>query len=218
MDYYSRIEVSNSDLSWLKQQLFPRETVDLTEAYRFGSLIDAMITEPERVNYFRRTLDGFQFTVEDFTKAEKMKKAFYADEFCEIFVRGMHGQKVMGEKKSFDWRGYDFDLNVRCKWDVWREDLGFGGDIKSTVATTQQQFAEAAEYFDYDRQRAFYMDVAGAKKDVLIGISKVNFKVFKLFINTDSEFYKNGREKYLKLTAKWHMIFGEDKKNLKFKI
>jgi hypothetical protein len=212
MGYYSRIEVSNSDLSWLKQQLYPREMPDLTEAYRFGSLIDAMITEPARVNYFKRTLDDEQFTVEDFAKAEEMKKSFYADEFCEMIARNSCGQKEMTvAKKPFEWRGYDFVLDVRCKWDIWREDLRFGGDIKSTAATTQAQFETAAEYFDYDRQRAWYMDIAGATKDVLIGISKVNFKVFKIFINTNSQFYCNGKEKYLALACKWNMMFGENK-------
>lgn len=38
--------------------------------------------------------------------------------------------------------------------------------------------------FDYDQQHAWYMDIAQTKgykadKDVLIGISKANFKVFK---------------------------------------
>jgi hypothetical protein len=207
MNYYSRKEVSNSDLSWLKQQLYPRDAVDLTEAYRFGSLIDAMITEPARVDYFDRTLDDFQFSAEDFEKAERMKKAFYADDFCRIIAAKMNGQKVMSERRRFDCDGYDFELDCRCKWDIWREDLGWGGDIKSTTATTQQQFEAAAKFFDYDRQRAWYMNIAGSKKDVLIGISKVNFKVFKIFIGKDSEFYESGRQKYLDLSMKWYLLF-----------
>jgi hypothetical protein len=209
MNYYSRKEVSNSDLSWLKQQLSPRDAVDLTEAYRFGSLIDAMITEPARVDYFARTLDASQFGDDDFGKAERMKKAFYDDSFCKMISTSMDGQKIMSSRRSFDCGGYDFELDCRCKWDIWREDLGWGGDIKSTVATTQAQFETAASFFDYDRQRAWYMDIAEAEKDVLIGISKVNFKVFKIFIGRDSAFYKSGREKYLELAMKWYLLFGD---------
>jgi hypothetical protein len=208
-NYYSRKEVSNSDLSWLKQQLYPRDTVDLTEAYRFGSLIDAMITEPSRVNYFARTLDGDTFSAEDFKKAERMKKAFFDDDFCKMIFTGMNGQKVMSKRLSFDYQGYDFELDCRCKWDIWREDLRWGGDIKSTTATTQAQFETAAKFFDYDRQRAWYMDIAGSGKDVLIGISKVNFKVFKIFIGRESALYESGRNKYLELAMKWHLMFGD---------
>jgi hypothetical protein len=210
-DYYSRKEVSNSDLSWLKQQLYPREMMDLTEVYRFGSLIDAMITEPSRVDYFVRTLDGYTFSAEDFQKAERMKKAFFGDNFCKMISASMDGQKVMTKRLSFDYQGYDFELDCRCKWDIWREDLGWGGDIKSTTATTQTQFETAAKFFDYDRQRAWYMDIAHSDKDVIIGISKVNFKVFKIFIGRDSAFYESGRNKYLELAMKWHLMFGDER-------
>jgi hypothetical protein len=211
MNYYARKEVSNSDLSWLKQQLYPRDAVDLTDAYRFGSLIDAMITEPSRVDYFTRTLDEHTFNADDFKKAERMKRAFYDDDFCRMIITGMDGQKVMSARRKLDCQGFDFELDCRCKWDIWRKDLKWGGDIKSTTATTQSQFEAAAEHFDYDRQRAWYMDIAGAKKDVLIGISKVNFKVFKIFIGKDSDFYRKGVEKYLDLAMKWHLLFGDER-------
>ncbi len=50
--YYQRSEVSNSDLTALKELLYPRQQFgDREKAFRFGSLVDAIITEPERVNY-----------------------------------------------------------------------------------------------------------------------------------------------------------------------
>ena len=50
--YYQRSEVSNSDLTELKNLLYPRTQYgDKEKAFKFGSLIDAMITEPERVRY-----------------------------------------------------------------------------------------------------------------------------------------------------------------------
>lgn len=212
--YYSRNEVSNSDLSWLKNQLFPRMMPDSTEAYKFGSLLDAMITEPHRVDYFKRSLDGEVFSVEDFAKAENMKKAFWNDEFSKMIAERADGQKTMSRRMQMDFNGFDFELNTRCKWDLWRQDWNWGGDIKSTAATTQKEFEAACKYFDYDRQRAWYMDIAGAQRDVLIGISKKNFKVFKIAINRDSEFYKDGRDKYLGLAYKWYLLFG-DSKNFK---
>lgn len=98
--YYSLPDVSNSDLSWLKQQLHPRDMPDPTNAYRFGSLIDAMITEPERVNYFNRTLDDIQFSVDEFRLAEDMKRAFWKDDFCRLIAEKADGQKVLRLKEK----------------------------------------------------------------------------------------------------------------------
>ncbi len=82
---------------------------------------------------------------------------------------------------------------------MWVSLQAVNGDIKSTAAETQRQFEEAVRYFDYDRQRARYMDIAGSDRDVLIGISKKNFKVFKVPIARNSNLYNTGR----KSTVSW---------------
>jgi hypothetical protein len=211
--YYDRAEVSNSDLSWLKNLLRPREIPDPAGAYRFGNLIDAMITEPDNVNFYARTLGDVQFTADEFERAERMKRAFYADPLCRGMATGADGQKVMSAVRAFDYAGMEFELPVRCKWDLWRTDWDSGGDIKSTAATTQAQFEAAARYFDYDRQRAWYMDISGSSQDVLIGISKKNFKVFKIFIDRRSSWYRDGFAKYSELAYKWYLMFGATNPN-----
>ena len=187
--YYSRKEVSNSDLSWLKKQLYPAFMPDPTEAYKFGNLIDAMLTESGRVNYLKRTCDSDQFTLEEFAHAMEMKRAFLRDDTAKMMIHNADTQKIMSTRMKLNYNGIDFELNTRCKWDIWREDLKWGGDIKSTTATTQKQFEAAVNYFDYDRQRAWYMDIAGSKQDILIAISKINYKIFIVSINRDSGLY-----------------------------
>jgi hypothetical protein len=211
-DYYARKEVSNSDLSRLKSLLHPRDDArDPTEAYAFGSLIDAMITEPARVDYFKRTMDGKRIKKELFDNAMKMKKAFWEDGFCRELAEKSEPQKVSAlHGKTFDFMGFDFSLDVRCKWDIWRPDLKWGGDIKSTAASTQTQFEAAARFFDYDRQRAWYMDIENAERDVLIGISKINHRIFKIFINRENEFYKSGKQKYMDLAFRHYLLFGKN--------
>jgi hypothetical protein len=64
--YYNRLEVSNSDLTELKSLLYPRTQYgDKEKAFRFGSLIDAMITEPDRVRYDKRMVDDVVYSGED---------------------------------------------------------------------------------------------------------------------------------------------------------
>lgn len=206
--YFNRTEVSNSDLSWLKKYWMPEKLIfDIEQAYRFGTLVDAIITEPHKVDYFKYTVDGVQYTKDEFEKAKEMRKSFLADALCKRLVDVSSMQIFMTEKKTFNYCGTEFSLNTRCKWDLWWSSQNWGGDIKSTTATTQKQFEEACRYFDYDRQRAWYMDIAGSNQDILIGISKVNNKVFKLPIKRGDDFYNSGKEKYLELAFKWWYLF-----------
>ena len=141
-----------------------------------------------------------------------MKKAFMRDEFASRILPLSDTQKVMiNPCQKFD---YDipFTLPVRCKWDLWMPSMGWGGDIKSTSATTQEQFESAVRQFDYDRQRFFYMNIAGSDKDVLIGISKENFRIFKVFIKRGDELWESGRHKCMELAFKYWTMFGDLKK------
>lgn len=209
--YYGRPEVSNSDLSWLKKYWQPQGVIyDLEQAYKFGTLIDCMITEPHKVNYFRFTCAGQQYTQEDFARSEEMKKSFYRDKLCAMLAKKSSFQKI-SIRKGFpiSYGRFSFDLDVRCKWDLFIEDYDMGGDIKSTTATTQKQFEEAVRYFDYDRQRAWYMDIEERSNDMLIGISKINFKVFKVPIKRGSDLYVSGRDKYQELAFKYAYLFDD---------
>lgn len=211
--YYSRPEVSNSDLSKLKELLYPRERFgDIEKAYAFGNLIDAMITENDRVNYFKRTLDSYTYSREEMEQAEAMKKAFYRDEFCKMFIKDASFQHVSIQHNwPIENRGVEFQLNVRCKWDILKPKWKIGGDIKSTAAKTEKEFYEACEFFDYFRSRAWYMDIEGTDRDVLIGISKVNQKIFKIHINRGDKLYQKGKEEYQDLAFKYWVMFGDIK-------
>lgn len=209
--YYGRPEVSNSDLSWLKKYWQPENIVyDLEKAYRFGTLIDCMITEPEKVNYFNHTCADYVYTEEEFGRAEDMKRAFYKDPLCASMARQASCQKV-SVRPSFkiDMQGFFFTLPVRCKWDLFIEEYDLSGDIKSTTATTQKQFEEVVRHFDYDRQRAWYMDIEDRGNDILIGISKVNNKIFKVPIKRGGELYLSGKAKYTDLAFRWWYLFAD---------
>ena len=64
-EYYNRPEVSNSDLTALKNLLHPHQEGDKERAFRIGNLVDAIITEPARVNYYRFTVDDVQYSEDE---------------------------------------------------------------------------------------------------------------------------------------------------------
>ena len=211
--YYSRPEVSNSDLTQLKNLLHPRlQYGDREAAFRFGSLVDALVTEPNRVNRYRFTVDDVQYSEDEFEHATQMLRALRSearrDAFLAKVLETADTQRcVLNRRQEFQYGGFSFSLDTRCKWDWFLTPYGFGGDLKTTFASTQKEFDEAVDFFDWDRSRAWYMDIAGSDRDFIYGISKNNGCVFKKFINRDDAIYKRGREKYEELAFQyWCLI------------
>ncbi|MDO4163978.1 MAG: hypothetical protein Q4D56_06280 [Bacteroides sp.] len=207
--YYQRSEVSNSDLTELKNILHPRmQFGDKEAAFRFGSLVDALITEPARVDYYHLTVDDEQYTEDEFRHAQFMLNSLRNEARKDKFLFSVLGyadtQRFMvNQAQQFTYCDFPFRLNTRCKWDWWLPMLGFGGDLKTTFAESQKQFEEAVDFFDWDRSRAWYMDIAGSNRDFIYAISKKNGKVFKKFITRDDEVYRRGREKYEELAFQY---------------
>lgn len=205
--------VSNSDLGWLQEYwMTKQQIVDLRTAYANGTLIDAMITEQHKVDYFKLRVAGedYLYTADEFARAKEMKKAFYRDPFCVQFIKQCKFQHISYNPAfPINYQGFDFTLPAKCKWDLFRPDIDLSGDIKSTVCTTQKQCEEAFRYFNYDRSRAWYMDLENRTNDIVIFISKVNFKIFKIPIKKGSVIYNDGKEKYQEISFKHWYLFGD---------
>ena len=199
--YYLRTEVSNSDLTELKNYLYPRTQYgDKEKAFKFGTLVDALITENERVHYSKRMVDDVTYSREDFelglAMREALRKEARKDEFLRAVLSNSDTQKFMVNKSQrFLYGNFEYTLDTRCKWDWWLPSFGFGGDLKTTFAESQNQFNEAIDFFDWDRSRAWYLDIAGSQQDFIYAISKKNLKIFKAFIRRDDATYKRGKEK-----------------------
>jgi len=207
--YFGRSEVSNSDLHDLHKFLYGGDDRDPTDAYRFGTLIDALVTEPEAIDFYKRTCHNEQYTAEEFATGIKMRDAFRKDKISSQIIPLCTFQQVFNGPVKLKRGNFEFSIPMRCKYDLWMPPLKYGGDIKSTTATTQKQFMAACKFFHYDQQRAVYMTQSGANHDILIGISKVNFKVFKLFINRGDTFFNEGMEKFTDIAFKWYELIGE---------
>ena len=208
-EYYNRREVRNSDLTELKNLLHPRQQFgDKEAAFRFGSLVDAIITEPDRVNVYRYTVDDVQYTADEFGLAREMYKSLQMearkDEFLAKVLELSDTQRFMVNRaQQFKYGSFPFTLDTRCKWDWYLSACNFGGDLKTTFATSQKQFDEAVDFFDWDRSRAWYMDIANSNLDFIYAISKKNCLVFKKHINRGDAIYIRGREKYEELAFQY---------------
>lgn len=210
-NYRSFPAVSNSDLTALLKYWEPENVwIDKEKAFRFGNLIDAIITEPEKVNYFTLQVDGVQYTKEEFEQAEEMRKAFYRDEFCSAMVKQCSFQRISYQPSFLiEYDGFSFNLPAKCKWDLFCERMDLSGDIKSTAAATQKQFEEACHHFDYFRSRAWYMDLEGRNNDILIGISKKNNQVFKIPIKRGDKYYNAGKAQYQEIAFRYWAYYGD---------
>lgn len=213
--YYSRSEVSNSDLTSLKLQLHPQldfvKPKDKKKAFHLGTLVDGLVTEPKNCNHFRYLVGDEKYTKEEWEwgkkQLDKLRKAAAKDPFLAYVLTNAIGQEVfINPCQHFDVGCYSFDLATRCKFD-WHLGL-FGGDLKTVTATTQDQFEAAIDFFDWDRSRAFYMDLTHSldprlgNQDFIYGISKTTNKVFFKKIVRGDETYLRGKEKYEELAFK----------------
>ena len=157
--YYSRPEVSNSDLTELKNYLYPRAQYgDKEKAFKFGTLVDALITENERVRYDKLMVDDYVYTKDEFELGLEMRKALRKeaekDQFLAVVLAQSDTQKFMVNKQQeFFYGNFVYHLDTRCKWDWWLSSFNFGGDLKTTFAESQTQFDEAIDFFDWDRSR-----------------------------------------------------------------
>ena len=193
----------------LKNELHPGLVFPGREAaFRFGTLVDAIITEPARVNFYRNTVDEEQYSEEEFRHALDMRKSLMYEARRDLFlwkVIGMADNQHVSIRhgQPFEYGGFPFTLDTRCKWDWWFPVMQYGGDLKTTSASSQKEFDEALDHFDWDRSRAWYMDIVGSKRDFIYAISKKNGQVFKAFIERGDDTYNRGREKYEELAFQW---------------
>lgn len=209
--YYQSPEVSNSDLTELAKQFMTNDRVlDLEDAFRFGNLLDALITEPLKVNFYTGQVNDITFSVDEFKKARAMSDVFLKDVLCKQLHSLSVGQQVFKKDVTIQIGSYSFALKMRCKYDLYAPSLGYGGDIKSTACTSQKQFEESVDFLQYDRSRYVYMLLSGAKRDLIIGISKANHKLFKVFIKEGDPVWLAGKEKFEHMAFRWHLIMSDN--------
>jgi len=218
-NYYARPEVSNSDLSKL-QRMLRGEPAELTigSGIRMGRIVDALVTEPERANVYACTIDGEHVSEGEMRHGcwlvEQLHAAAKDDPFLALTLKSASTQVVSSNTAmDIDYCGFHFTLPTRCKWDWWFDAPHFGGDLKTTSAATESELDSAIDHFDWDRSRAWYMDIVGSDRDFIYAISTRTGKVMRRMIQRGDPMYERGREKYQYLAFMWWCLFSELKRS-----
>jgi hypothetical protein len=211
MNYYDHPYVSNSDLTALKREVFniPLPS-QIDKIFAFGSLVDAMCTEEHLVNYAKMTLqfspsNVHRYTLEDWNLALAMKKALISQPYYHAFARVMKPQHEVYKTISGDYQGSQWKLKARCKFDLYSKSVAV--DLKTTKAKSMSEFINSIDHFDYDRQAAWYMDLAGVNWFWILGVSKFNQKVFPFAICKGDKTYEYGKSKYNYLAYHYNLYF-----------
>jgi hypothetical protein len=210
MNYFDLPEVSSSDLGALKREYYglPDNREQLEEIFNFGSLVDAMLTEREKLDYLTlglRQENGFYiyYTYDTWRRAEVLAEAARKDPVIGRMLDWMVGQYIFRRTLSFDYQGDEYKIRARCKFDLLAKKLLTGLDFKTTACTTQKQFEESIDFFDWDKQASYYMDISKNNYHWIVGISKKNDKIFKYAIERGDAMHKRGADKYSVWAYRW---------------
>jgi hypothetical protein len=191
--YRSHPFVSNSDLSKMKGG-----AINL-EVFRFGTLFHSITLEFKTVNLLTGKIIGkdYQYSAAEMKLAREMRIAFLNDSLCRQLLDSCSVEVEMyNENTPFTHDGMNFCIDTKRKYDLWSWQAGWGGDIKSTSATTEREFLRDVDQFDYDRGRVFYSAGSGSQQDIIIGVSKkAPHKVFKVWMKKGDPIWQRGEEK-----------------------
>ena len=149
--------------------------------FAFGDAVHKAILEPQNFNQEHYKDFGF-----DWAMFDGMVKG------CKESVRLQEYLKYSFKEATLFFEMQD----LPCKGKIDLVHLGHSliVDLKTTSATTYEDFAKTVKTYQYDRQMAFYCDACGAKNAILVGISKKNFELF--FYEMTHEDFEKGRSKY----------------------
>ena len=198
--YFDLPHASNSKIKEAHKvfQTHQTFTIDTTKAFREGSAFDALTTE----------IDQFNSNQVDVNKLLKMQKALKENIYYKTLFNDADKQAVFIEDNlPIEYEGLSYTIPAKCKYDLFKEIIG--GDIKTTVATSQEAFEKAALFLGYHVQGAWYMDIAQVDRFVIIGISKQNFRSFSIGIKRNDHLYNLGKELYQKYAVSWWKLSGQ---------
>lgn len=207
MSYFDHPYCSNSALTALGQELgiLPDFGGNPEEAYRLGTLFDAVVTEPQKIDLLQlRIIDtDYSFTKEEFESAKSMKRSLEADQFYKIFLLNKPDFQKEVYEKDFQFDG--FQLSMRGKLDYFIP--GMVADLKSTACTSQKSFEAACGQFGYWRQMWLYCSLTKTERAMIFGVSKSKpHRVFIVKIKKGDPKWIEAEKEINQLAFKYYMM------------
>jgi len=188
--YFLRPEWSNSSLGNVKSILSGGGLFKCSaETLEFGSQVHEAILEPAK--YYHNMASDASYT-RNFHKVNAMMRAGANNPVLKMFLDN--------PKTEYEKEVYFTAAGLECRM---KADLVCGsivGDIKTTDATSRQEFEARALEYGYNRQGAFYLDGTGCKKFIIFAIAKkYPHPTFTYVLNHDDPKITAGRAEYLAL-------------------
>lgn len=211
-NYFSHPFCSNSALSKLGRTIgmFPDLDIDTFNAYRLGSLFDAVVTEPQKLDLIQYRIfeTDYTFTAQEYENSRLMHRSLQNEKMYQEFMKCKPElqKEIYQPSFPFEFEGFSFMLDVKAKLDFFVP--GIVSDLKSTFATTKKQFESAFLQFSYPRQMVLYCRLTGAKKAIVFGVSKVNRKVFVIVMQEGDHLWRIGEKELNHMAFKYYMSYG----------
>lgn len=187
-EYHSRSEISKSDLDLIAKSPFHFKNKHLfryeSKAFDLGSAVHTLVLEPElfEKEYVvskvdKRTKAGKEMleyisknnltllSPDDYKIAKEMANSVLSSKFGTLIQNGKAEQSYFGNLNGVD---------VRCRPDYYREDIGLVIDLKTTIDASSDGFSKSCGNFNYHIQDSFYTDAmksAGLKVNDFIFIA-----------------------------------------------
>lgn len=199
-EYFKLPYCSNSGMKDAKSLYLKGESAfGDSKAFLFGSAYDSLITNVQEFSTEGLTEDEIKSLI-------PMRRTLNKCDTYKTLFRGRNCRSQLvciDKEKEFEIDGMNVKIPSKCKFDAFNDMLNIGADLKTTVAKKQLDFVNAAKFFGYDMQGAWYMDLAGIDRFIIFGISKVNYKMFIHSIKRGDEEYESGKKKYMDHIKYW---------------
>lgn len=198
MTYFDQKDwISNSEFKRiLKQAGFGiQEPQNLDRIFEFGILFEDLLLQPLKADTSNP----------DYELAKEMVKTAHNDPIIAKLL-GFVDFRVQHEYYRYD----VFGFKGRCKTDGDSKMLDMMLELKSLAISTDNQFREAIDHFDYDRAAAWYINCTHRRRQLIAGVSKKEPKrIFKLLVTHDDNVYKNGVAKINKVKGVIRQLIGD---------
>jgi len=194
-DYYALDMLSNSRLgvvkclrSGLPVMKVKRETLE------FGRQLHEAVFEPEVYNFkLSQPLQFPQYQTHRHKVATMAKSARN-----NALLKYLLDNPLAKKEQDIFFKENKYNLDCKAKVDIW---VGKTiGDLKTTDATTREEFEERILKYSYHRQGAFYLDATGAEKFIVFAVAKkFPHQTFTCTMTLDDPRIIEGRREYEEL-------------------